>query len=513
MFFKEVASTHRLIASERPRARRVVPILVVVIVAVMIGGFVAFFPAGFSLRVLLPLVALSCVILSWAYRAQQNDDLHSTSSVALIALVSLSVLWPRYLFVHKFGLPGVNPLTLMTMLCLGLCVCLLLFSTNASARVGAVYRQGEMAATLVITFFAWQLFASAVGEEALYSTIGQVKEFVYVGSFFLFGLYLSGFERGPQNVLRAFIFCGFIVALIAIYEGAVHRNPFVGFIQIADGSDSAMALAGIAADKARDGQFRAQSTFDHPIVFAQFVAALIPLCFFAMRYERRWFWRVVAALAMPVAVVAIIKSGSRSGYVSLAVSLVAIGTVWWLRTLVHGRRLKPIAIMALPALVLGMATAMVVVSELVAGRTRIEASSSNVRLKMLSDGVAALWDSPIWGFGHGLALSKAGVVNPFGLATIDSYWLTIAIDYGYMGLLIFFALIATFTWKGLVFSVKTQGREGAFVGACISSVLALFATFAAVSIYQNMTMMWLLMAISFPVWAGRQLDDRPIVRA
>lgn len=169
--------------------------------------------------------------------------------------------------------------------------------------------------------------------------------------------------------------------------------------------------------------------------------------------------------------------------------------------------------MALPALVLGMATAMVVVSELVAGRTRIEASSSNVRLKMLSDGVAALWDSPIWGFGHGLALSKVGVVNPFGLATIDSYWLTIAIDYGYMGLLIFFALIATFTWKGLVFSVKTQGREGAFVGACISSVLALFATFAAVSIYQNMTMMWLLMAISFPVWAGRQLDDRPIVRA
>lgn len=501
---KNSVQSFEIAASSRGAAA--VVIFSLLLLSLVVGVVLALFPAGYLLRFVIPLIAIAVVLFAWAYRSHRNSEAVRVLSVGLISVVALSVLWPRYLFVHKFGLPGVNPLTLMTMFFFGLCVCQLVFSSRVSMRVGGVFRQGAVVSALAVIWLGWRVLASALGEEGLYSSVELLKELVYVGSFFLFGLYLASFPSGPHAVVRTFVFCGFVVALIAIYEALAQHNPFVGFIQITDNSSSAMALASIAADKVRGGEFRVQSTFDHPIVFAQFVAALIPLCFFVVRYDKGVFWRLVGLLAVPLAAVAIIKSGSRSGFVSLAVALTVTGAVWWLRTLVHGRWMKAVAIVVLPALLFGLATAMFVVSELAAGRTRVESGSSNVRLKMLSDGVAALWESPIWGFGHGMALSKAGVVNPSGIATIDSYWLSVAVDYGYIGLLLLVALIVAFSWKGLVFAVRSGGKEGAFVGACVSSVLALFATFAAVSIYQNMTMLWLLIAIAFPIWSGRLLD-------
>jgi O-antigen ligase len=215
-------------------------------------------------------------------------------------------------------------------------------------------------------------------------------------------------------------------------------------------------------------------------------------------------------LVIPVGILAILKSGSRAGVVSLAVALVFVGGVIWLRSFNSRGFGKAFAIAALPAFLFGLALAYYVVQELLQGRGQVEASSSSVRLKMLLDGVKALVDSPIWGFGHGMAIYKAGVISGgTGTATIDNYLLTIALDSGYVGLAIFIALIGTFAYKGAMAAVRLPGEEGARIGLIVASVLALVATFAGLSIPNNLTLMWLLVASGLPLINRAQAARRP----
>lgn len=473
-----------------------------------IGAAIAVFPLGFVVRAALPLIAIGGLIFAWAYRGEKYPALQTIAYYGLLVLIVLSILWPRYLFFQSAGLPGANPFTLATMGMLAITVGLLASSSSVSVAVSQQFKHGSWVSILAVSWMVWRLFASVLGEQPFFSVIELIKEMVYVGSFFLFGLFLASHRFGPRAVVRMFVICGLVVSVIGLYEAFAQRNPFVGFITNMADVSSPQALLAIAVEKVRAGAYRAQSTFDHPIVFAQFVAALVPLALYTGFRDRNMLMRVIGFIALPVALLAIGKSGSRSGYFSVAIAFALVASIWWLRALIHGRFSKAIAIVALPALLGGLVLGWLFLNELVAGRNQHEISSSMVRMMMLRDGVAALWDSPILGFGHGLSVAKAGVVNPAGLATIDNYLLTIAVDYGYFGLLLFLSTVVAFTWKALAFAVKENSKEASFVGACLASVLALFVTFGSLSIYQNMTMFWVMICIVFPIWAGKRLDER-----
>ncbi len=468
------------------------------LVAIVIGGLAALMPAGVYLRLSLPFIGLGVLFFAWSLRDEKNAGMPGLIHAGLLTLVALSVLWPRYIFIHKAGLPGVNPFTLLTMGMLALVLIHLLAVPAYSRRVAEVFRAGGSVGVLVLIWFAWRIIATAFGKYPLAQEIELFKEIVYIGSFFLFALALGAYPNGPRDVVRVLVLCGLVAAGVGLVEGFMHKNPFVGLISMAgaDG-DTARTLANIASDKVREGAFRAQSTFDHPIVFAQFVAALLPLALYCAAHEKGKLWRFVGALAVPVALAAIAKSGSRAGIVSVAVAFAAVGFVWWLRALIYGRVSKVLAIVALPAFLMLIVVAVAVISELAGGRSQHEISSTNTRLFMLRTGINALWDSPILGFGHGMSVLKAGVQGAGGVWTIDNYFLTLALDYGYVGLLLFWGLVTWFGVRLLRHSVHNSGECGALSGAVLAGVISLTAAFSALSIYQNMSMLWLMFGIGF----------------
>lgn len=479
--------------------------LFVFVLATIFGFASAVFPLGFLARFAVVSVVLAVLFFGWALQREGQWGALPWLRWLLLLVVALSVLWPRYLFVHKAGLPGVNPLTLLTMAALFACVFGIAYSRAFGRDLRTIFRSGGVAFSFFLLWFVWRLFASIIGEEPIYSSIEVVKEFVYIGSFVLFGLVVAVWEPGPRYIFRVLIGSGLIVSVIGVYEGFVQANPFIGFISSDGDMTAPRVLISIAAEKLRDGAFRAQSTFDHPIVFAQFVAALVPLALFVATRDSSRFWRLVAFIALPCALLAIAKSGSRSGYVSVAMAFGLVASIWWLRAIIYGRFSKAVAIVALPAMIGAAIIAWFFVSELVVGRNQHEISSTSVRLLMLRDGIAALWESPLWGFGHGLSVMKAGVTNPMGLATIDNYLLSIAVDYGYVGFSLFVLGVGFFSARALSFAVKTKGVSGEYVGACLAAVVALVVTFAGVSIYQNMTLFWLLVTVSVPVISGRDI--------
>jgi hypothetical protein len=469
-----------------------------IFLALTLGIATSVLPSGFMVRLSVLFFAILSLFFAWAFRSSRNSFPKGPLFLLLIFIISTSILWPRYIFFHIAGLPSVNLFTLSAMGGLYAIGILLVASPALSYRTAAVFKAGGLVSAAAISWILWRYFSSALGTEPIYSLFSLTRELIYVGSFFLFGLVFASLDESRTWLIRTIVACGLLVGVAGIVEAFASHNYFVQFANAGPDGDLSGSLAGIAAEKIRFGAFRAQSTFDHPIVFAQFVAALIPLALYCVGRDTSKFWRLVALVALPIAVIALLKAGSRAGFGSVIAGSAMIATIFWLRTIAHGKFSKAAAIVALPALIGALAIGYFVVQELALGRVQHEVSSSAVRLLMLKYGIAALTDSPLWGFGQGLALSKAGVVNIAGLATIDNYLLTIALDSGYVGLALFLLTLALFSWKALTYAVREKGPDGLFVGACLASVLAMAVTFSVLSILNNMTLLWLLMAATFP---------------
>lgn len=467
-------------------------------VSALTGVLVAVLPTGVLIRVLIVPTAFALLAVCWMLRRPNARTPGRGIFFLLLATVGFSVLWPRYIF-FSLGGPYVSPQTLSVIASVGAVVLWSVYSPAFSGKLfSVVFRSGGIG-LLIVLWFVWRLIASALGEFPVASVLDCLRDMVYVSSFFLVGCALSTYEDGPRWMLRVVVATGFLVATAGLMEAFLQRNLFIQFASGGDSQAVADALKTITLDKTRDGIYRAQSTFDHPIVFAQFVAAVIPLAAYVVAFERHWVWRLIGVLVIPVGVLAIVKSGSRSGIVSMAVAFSFMGAGVWLRSITSKGFGKVFALAALPVLIFGLAVGYFVVQELVLGRSSSEAGSSSVRMKMVLDSMAALNESPLWGFGHGLALFKAGVISGHtGVATLDSLVLTYALDYGYIGLLLFLSVVFVFAFRSGLASIRLRGEDGVMLGMLVASVLALFATFAGLSIGNNMTLLWLLIAISLP---------------
>lgn len=483
--------------------------LLVAAIAVTFGTAAALLPNGISVRLFLLLFVGMSLIGSWAMRSKFNSVWLQFIFLSLSVEITFSVLWPRYIFFHISGLPSVNPFTLATMGCLYLSLVSLIFSPKFSSLVISSARKTGQVPKWIAMYLLWRLITCFLGETPGLSVTNFLKEMVYVNSFILFGYIFASQENGSLILFRILAICGVLVGLAGIYEAFAEQNLFSRFASAGEDGDISGTLANIAAEKIRSGAYRAQSSFDHPIVFSQFVAALIPIAIYGILHEKNHLWRLVSLAALPIALLSILKSGSRAGIVSVVLAFGLVATIMWLRALVHGRLSKVVAFVSLPALIGGVGLGYLLLQELIAGRGQHEISSSGVRMMMLRNGINALADSPIIGFGQGQAIAKAGIINTNNLATIDNYFLSIALDSGYVGLALFVLVLVVFSYKSLMVAVKNPSSDGLFVGSCLASVLAIAATFTGLSIINNMTLLWLLIAATAPYLASNKQGSIP----
>lgn len=459
---------------------------------------VVLFPIGFVAKAAIIIAGLFAIILAWRLRSKTNKVPDKFVFGLMMFIVTLSVAWPRYVFFGVGSLPKVNPQTISVMVGLALICLFSLYSPAFSKRVANSIKNGGVIFSIAVVWLLWRFFANFLGEYPIISTLEYLRESLYLSSFLLFGVVIASYDNGPKIMVRLIILAAFFVGVAGLVEAFQQKNIFVGFAsQDADG-DLAKVIAVITSEKIRSGAYRVQSTFDHPIAFAQFFAALMPLTLYGVIYDRKRIWRVLSFVIIPITLLAILKSGSRAGIVSFVIVIGFLGVLYWFRAIAHGRISKFVAIIALPLLAVGIGFASYILQELASGSSQIESGSSTWRIVMINSGIDALWDSPLWGFGQGMALSKAGVVNPSGIATIDSYLLSIAIDSGYIGLLLLLILIITFGYKGFKYAIINKGEDALFVGFCVAGALALVTTFTILSITSNMTFLWLLITATFP---------------
>lgn len=478
-----------------------------IFVAFMLAAFLPLIELGIYFRLLMMFFGIVAIVLIWGMRKEGNIYPEKFIYYLLIFTVLLSFCWPRYVFYKLGPLPRINPYTTLIIITTLMIVISWIYSPKLSNRVNSVIRTESGIFSLISIWFSWRLLDCFFGNETAYSISVYYRELMYVCSFVLIGIALSLYKGTHLLLYKTLVIVGVFLALAGIYESITQFNPFVGLASQDEDGQVSRLLANIAIDKSRNGAFRTQVIFDHPIVFGQFLAAVLPFCLLMLIRDRHWLMKVLAMLSLSLSLVAIYKSGARSGLVGAAVGITLFSVVLWSRAVCTGYLMRIISLLLVPVMFVGAGVSYYIISSLVGGQSAIENQSGLLRVTMVENGIAALWDSPLVGFGEGMSPYIAGVKNPAGTLTIDSYYLSLALDGGYVGLALFLSIMAIFMYKAFRHSITNRGDDALYVAASVSSIAAILSVFSIVSISNNMTLLWIIMMSCLPFFQTRKMKQ------
>ena len=395
----------------------------------------------------------------WALPDEMPAPLTALNTMFFAYLVG-KILWPDYLAIALPGLPWITiarltggPVALLLLICVSV-------SRPFRAESAAVLRQSTTIFYLMLAFNTLQVLTLplsqylAVSVDHLYN-----DEVSWIVMFFVASWVFSKPKRAERWVLIFWLLtiptC-IIGGLEFIKQRPLWAGHIPGFLKVEDPSVQ-MVLAGVM--RAYTGRYRVISTATTPLGFSEYLALAAPFMIHTImssNYSRLLRW--TAGLALPLAAIGVWLTNARLGSISLFLGLLIYGLLWAL----HQRRWRPRNIFAslityaYPLLFLG---AMAVT--LLVGRIRRivwgggEAANSDAgRSAQFKAAVPLLEKNPI---GHGVAMGgqTLGFRAPSGVLTIDSYFLSIILEYGVIGFLIYYGMFGLGAGRALRVAMRT----------------------------------------------------------
>ncbi|MCU6498875.1 O-antigen ligase family protein [Rugamonas sp. A1-17] len=456
------------------------------------GLMVAVMPPGVLVRLLIAPLALFALVLLWVVpkRATTPDGLHNLLLATLIVLINI---WPAYI-VHRFGgLPYINPTKLAWLALLGVVGVNLFSSKPAMARLVARCKAHPLLIGGVVFLFGWRVVSAASGVQPVAQVVSMASEVIGCYAIFFIALAVLRDERDVFRLLKVLVAVAMVQALLASYESVVKHTLFDKFVVLS--SEDAATMVDTLREKFRNGHYRAQGTFEHPMVLAEFMAMSAPLALVLFLSRQTSGWRWTAAAFLPVALVVIVSSRSRVG---IAVLLAAVLLVGGLMLLPRGRRQGSslslvLTMFLLPVLMVGAYFALNEMISLAAGRSVSEANSSLARVLMMERGIPLLKASPLVGYGYGMGAVKLGFFDGARF-NIDNYLLGVALDSGLPGLFAFVGVFIGATFMGVQCYRRRDDRGGLAAGFIAVSIVVLLGCKTVLSIASGFTLGYILIA-------------------
>ena len=237
------------------------------------------------------------------------------------------------------------------------------------------------------------------------------------------------------------------VSLISIVEFRVGhllwRDHIPSFLKVPD-----LSVQRILADSARAGttRYRAKATFSSPLGLAEYIALTIPfvLHFTTARFPGRI--RIAAASSIPILLYGDYLTDAKLGSIG---ALFGILAYVFIAAYQNWRRNKS-SLVAASALFaypfgLGLLGVMMLASHrfsvIIFGNDGSHANSTQARIDQYTIGFQKLIE---WPFGYGIG--QSGPVLGFGadggMTTVDTYYLTVLIEYGVLGFIAYYGMFA-----------------------------------------------------------------------
>lgn len=372
---------------------------------------------------------------------------------AVVWFAGLNILWPSYVALNAPGLPWITPTRVVIFAMIAIAVTNYATSAELRGRIATAMNSLPLVRKLFWAFWAVTTVSLVMSSQPFQSLNKYANNQIYWTLMFALSAWLATREGFAMRFGRVMAWTIIVVSIFAIFEyrsGApfwINRLP--AFLKI----DTAL-LEQLGSLNARAGTdvYRVRGTFAGALYFAEYLALAFPfVVHFLFTAQRFWHFVLMLAGAVLVATVMVLTS-SRSAMLALLLTMLAYGFMFAWRL----RQQRPESIGASAALfaypVFAMVMAILVVfwrrlHVMVIGGGQ-HASSTETRGVQWEMGLPKIATHPL---GHGVGRSglELGYYNPGSdNPTVDSYFLTLLLDYGPLGLLFFLALFIVVIWFG-----------------------------------------------------------------
>lgn len=385
------------------------------------------------------------------------------------------VIWPNYLSISLPGLPWISvirltvfPMTLLLLYCVSVSQ---EFRDKLGAAVSTIPHLWQAITAMAVIYTVSVAFSA--------QPIASLSKLVVVQTqwtaIFFVACYVFLKPGRAMKWATCFWIMAIWVSMVGVLEGRLGYIPWRSHIPaIFQINDPVVERYLAGGQRSATGIHRVQSIFTISLSFAEYLCLSLPFAMHFMRSEFRWIVRLIAALTVPLTLYAIILADARLGFVGFLITLMALIFIWAYRRRQASRN-NPIwtgIIVAYPIFFCLMVAATFFVGRL---RARVwgngpQQFSTQSRIEQFHLGIPKILSHP-WGYGLTQANDTLGFVDVGGFATIDSYYLTAALEYGLLGFLLYFGTILIaiyFAGKRSLSSAPLDGEYALLIPASIT---------------------------------------------
>jgi O-Antigen ligase len=310
------------------------------------------------------------------------------------------------------------------------------------------------------------------------------------GSYLIARVYVSSFQQFYKFV-KVLLVVFLILLPFAMIETFGHKNLA---LLVLGSIGTSYKIIDIGA---RMGLYRAQVTFEHPILWGVFASSMFGILTYTMGQGKS----VLSSILGVLTSLATISSMSSGALVSLATQLIVVAWDVFTKTIKNRWRLLG-----------GIMTALYIIVDLISTRSPFQvfityltfsAQSSYNRVNIWTFGTAEVWRHPFFGIGLG------DWIRPrYMSASMDNFWLATTVRYG-LPTFIFFTL-------GIVGLMRRMGKANLTEGPMINARTGLMATYVGIILsgctthYWNEMYCWVMFLFGLGHWC---LNYQPLAKS
>lgn len=408
-----------------------------------------------------PLAILALLII-WALPEREAIPDRLLNKLFIAFMVAM-IAWPNYLALDLPPLPWITasrligvPMVLMLLICLSQ-------STKFRLHLKSILAQSQTVSKMMLAFTIIVILSVGYSTSPSFSVNHLIIALVNWIAIFIVALH---FFSTPGNVNR---FMWLMWALVIFWVGMAYwewqysqvpwGQNIPSFLAVEDESVQRV-LAGSA--RSATGIYRVQGKYTTPLGLSEYMAFMTPFLLHFAVESRKLAVRIFAAITLATMFWVIDVTDSRLGVVGFMLSFMFYLLIWGARrwTLHRDSIFGPAVTLAYPLLFV-----LFIISTFTVRRVRAmvwgdgaQAASDAGRQLQLEMGIVDLMARP-WGHGIGRGAETLGMRNLAGILTIDNYFLSILLEIGIIGFVVYYGMFAVAAVRGGLRSIKEADPE------------------------------------------------------
>ncbi|WP_230461286.1 O-antigen ligase family protein [Sphingobium sp. CAP-1] len=409
------------------------------------------------------------------------------------------VIWPYYIAIDVPGFPLIE----IRRAFLALAVLMLTISVSVSKdfrnELAGIFRASPHFFKFFAGFLIIQLLSLALARDYQSAISLWVKDQLGWTAVLLMAAYI--FSRPGAILTWAAIFRTMAIFL-ACMAFAEYKNQALlwmdhipSFLTI---SDKELVVRSLTPHF-RDGQYRVMGPFIVSLSFAEWMALTTPFFLYYILFGKNLVLKAICLSADILLLFAVDLTQARVGLVGMLVTHTLFIAAWALRARARGgNTLLPTAVLAAyPAIFCAIVVAVMTIDRfrisVLGGGT--QAASDQGRREQMMLAIPKIMQRPINGYGVGQAPQALGWTNPQGDISIDSYALTLLLDYGIIGFICYIGMVGTAITQGFKLGMSANSEEGGYALAAGVTLCAWLVCQTVLSQEDNASLAFMIMAI------------------